>query len=59
MSILATIGGFSPWLPEDSFILHNWSTGGESIDWRHAFDPLARRRFHDLGGTGENWWRQE
>jgi hypothetical protein len=46
-------------LPEDSFSPHNWSTGGESIDWRRAFDPLACRPFHDLGGTGEIWWRQE
>jgi len=55
-------------LPEDSFIPRNWSVGGETIDWRIAFDAPARRRFHDLGGTemlirlgyetDENWWRQ-
>lgn len=55
-------------LPEDSFIPRNWSIGGETIDWRSAFDAPARRRFHDLGGTemlirlgyetDENWWRQ-
>jgi hypothetical protein len=55
-------------LPEDSFIPRNWSVGGETIDWRSAFDAPARRRFHDLGGTemliqlgyetDEDWWRQ-
>jgi hypothetical protein len=55
-------------LPEDSFIPHNWSVGGETIDWRRAFDAPARCRFHDLGGTemlirlgyetDESWWRQ-
>jgi hypothetical protein len=55
-------------LPEDSFIPQNWSVGGETIDWRIAFDAPAGRRFHDLGGTemlirlgyetDENWWRQ-
>jgi hypothetical protein len=55
-------------LPEDSFIPRNWSIGGETIDWRRAFDASARRRFHELGGTDmllrlryetdENWWRQ-
>jgi hypothetical protein len=55
-------------LPDDSFIPRNWSIGGETIDWRRAFDASARRRFHELGGTDmllrlgyetdENWWRQ-
>ena len=55
-------------LPEESFIPRNWSVGGETIDWRSAFDAPARRRFHDLGGTemlirlgyetDEDWWRQ-
>ena len=54
-------------LPEDSFIPRNWSVGGETIDWRIAFDAPARRRFHNFGGTemliqlgyetDENWWR--
>ena len=54
-------------LPDDSFIPPTWSIGGETIDWRRAFDAPARRRFHDLGGTealirlgyetDENWWR--
>lgn len=63
-----------PWaeglaLPEDSFIPQNWSVGGNTIDWRRAFDARARRRFHELGGTEmllqlgyeteENWWRGE
>ena len=61
-----------PWsegipLPDNSFIPHNWSVGGGTIDWRQAFDRPARRRFHDLGGTemlvrlgyeaDEDWWR--
>jgi hypothetical protein len=56
-------------LPQDSFIPHDWSIGGETIDWRRAFDARARLRFHDLGGTealirlgyesDEDWWRQE
>ncbi len=55
-------------LPEDSYIPSNWSIGGETIDWRRAFDAPARRRFHELGGTealirlgyetDEDWWRQ-
>jgi hypothetical protein len=55
-------------LPEGSFLPQNWSIGGETINWRHAFDAPARRRFHDLGGTeilvrlgyetDEDWWRQ-
>jgi Sulfotransferase domain len=55
-------------LPEDSFIPRNWSIGGGTIDWRHAFDAPARRRFHDLGGTemllrlgyetNEDWWQE-
>jgi len=55
-------------LPEDSYVPSNWSVGGETIDWRRAFDAPARRRFHELGGTealirlgyetDEDWWRQ-
>jgi len=54
-------------LPEDSFIPKHWSIGGETIDWRSAFDAPARRRFHEFGGTealirlgyeaDEGWWR--
>jgi len=54
-------------LPDDSFIPKNWSIGGETSNWERAFDPPARRRFHELGGTeslirlgyetDENWWR--
>jgi hypothetical protein len=66
------LGGRPEWstgiaLPADSFIPPSWSIGGETIDWRRAFDALARRRFHELGGTealirlgyetDENWWR--
>lgn len=54
-------------LPDDSFIPKDWSIGGETIDWRQAFDAPARRRFHEFGGTeallrlgyetDEGWWR--
>jgi len=54
-------------LPVDTFIPKNWSIGGETIDWREAFDAPARRRFHEFGGTealirlgyetDEGWWR--
>jgi hypothetical protein len=56
-------------LPADSFIPQKWSIGGDTIDWRRAFDLPARRRFHELGGTemlirlgyetDEDWWRRE
>jgi hypothetical protein len=55
-------------LPQDSFIPHDWSIGGETIDWQRAFDAPARLRFHELGGTealirlgyetDEGWWRR-
>lgn len=54
-------------LPEDSYIPQDWSIGGGTIDWRHAFDAPARRAFHELGGTDmlirlgyetdRDWWR--
>ena len=70
---LKTLPGGGGWskqlaLPEHSYLPSNWSLGGGTIDWRRAFDPAARRTFHELGGTevlktlgyetDPDWWRK-